>query len=171
MPWYVSWAPTPWNGRLVVFIGPNTILGIGEKFSLSVAHRTVWWGHRTVRCPCPVCLAIGLTPQVTVGAAGFYTGQSTCHTGQSGGFSPPVPPGTSRWATVPWCTRQSSVWHRTVRCFSSGQSASGNTCLRFLDFAWYLLIFTCDLHNVFFWGVSFLNALVQVTLASCELQT
>jgi hypothetical protein len=52
----------------------------------------------------------------------------------------------------------------------AGQSASGNTCLRFLDFAWYLLIFTCDLHNVFFWGVAFLNALVQVTLASCELQ-
>jgi hypothetical protein len=28
-----------------------------------------------------------------------------------------------------------------------------------------------DLHNVFFWGVAFLNILVQVTLASCELQT
>jgi hypothetical protein len=28
-----------------------------------------------------------------------------------------------------------------------------------------------DLHNVFFWGVAFLNALVQVTLASHELQT
>jgi hypothetical protein len=40
------------------------------------------------------------------------------------------------------------------------QSASGNTILSFLDFAWYLLIFTYDLHNVFFWGVAFLNALV-----------
>jgi hypothetical protein len=41
-----------------------------------------------------VRLAVGLTPQVTVGAADFYTGQF-------GGFSPPVPPGTSHWATVP----------------------------------------------------------------------
>jgi hypothetical protein len=98
--------------------------------------------HQTVRCPCPVCLAVGLTPQVTVGAVGFYTGQSGRHTGQSGGFSTPVPPRTSRWATVPWCTGQSSVWHQTVLCSSAGQSASGNTCLRFLDFAWYLLIFT-----------------------------
>jgi hypothetical protein len=76
-----------------------------------------------------------------------------CATEQSGPSSI-VPPGTSRWATVPWCT---------------GQSDSDNTFLRFLGFAWYLLIFTCDLHNVFFWGVSFLNVLVQVTLASCEL--
>jgi hypothetical protein len=53
--------------------------------------------HRTVRCPCPLCLTVGLTPQVTVGAADFYTGQS-------GGFSPLVPPRTSRWAIVPWCT-------------------------------------------------------------------
>jgi hypothetical protein len=41
-----------------------------------------------------VRLAVGLTPQVTVGDADFYTGQS-------GGFSPLVPPGTSHWATVP----------------------------------------------------------------------
>jgi hypothetical protein len=73
--------------------------------------------------PCTVRLAIGLTRQVTVGVAGFYTGQSTCHTGQSGGFSPPVPPGTSRWATVPWCTGQSGVWHRTVWC-ATGQSVA-----------------------------------------------
>jgi hypothetical protein len=51
------------------------------------------------------------------------------------------------------------------------QSARVNTMLHFLDFAWYLLIFTCDLHNIFFWGVTFFNALVQVTLASCELQS
>jgi hypothetical protein len=49
--------------------------------------------------------------------------------------------------------------------------ACGTTILRFLDFAWYLLTFTCDLHNVFFWGVAFPNALVQVTLASYRLQT
>jgi hypothetical protein len=71
--------------------------------------------HRTVRCPCPVRLDVGLTPQVTVGAAGFYTGQSGCHTGQSGGFTPSVPPRTSCWATVPWCTEQSGALSRTVR--------------------------------------------------------
>jgi hypothetical protein len=50
-----------------VFIAPNTKLAVGEKLLLSVAHRTVWWGHRTVRCPSPVLLAVGLTPLVTVG--------------------------------------------------------------------------------------------------------
>jgi hypothetical protein len=75
-------------------------------------------------------LAVGSDTQVTVGAASFYTGQSGHHTGQSGhhtgqsghhtrqsghhtgqsdGFSPPVPPGTSRWAPVPWCTGQSGA--------------------------------------------------------------
>jgi hypothetical protein len=78
----------------VVFIDPNTKLAVGEKMLLSVAHRTVRWDHWTVRCPCPVSLAIGLTPQVTVGDAGFYTGRS-------GGFSPQVPPRTSHWATIP----------------------------------------------------------------------
>jgi hypothetical protein len=87
---------------------PNTKLVVGEKLLLSAA-------HQTVRCPCPVCLAVGLTPQVTVGAAGFHTGQFRRRTGQSGAFSPPVPPGTSCWATIPWCTGQSGVWHRTVR--------------------------------------------------------
>jgi hypothetical protein len=53
MPWYVAWAPTPSNGRLGdVFIGPNSILAVGEKLQLSVA-------HRTVQCPCPVRLAVG----------------------------------------------------------------------------------------------------------------
>jgi hypothetical protein len=117
----------------VVFINPNTKLAVGKKLLLSVAHRTVRWGHRTVWCPCPVCLAIGLTPQVTVGGADFYIRQSRCHTGQSSGFFPPVPPVTSHWATVPECTRQSGVCHRTIRCSLAGQSASGNTCLRFLD--------------------------------------
>jgi hypothetical protein len=35
-----------------VFIGPNTILAVGEKLLLSAAQRTVW-------CPCPVRLAVG----------------------------------------------------------------------------------------------------------------
>jgi hypothetical protein len=82
-----------------VFIAPNTKLAVGEKLLLSVA-------HRTVRCPCPVRLAVGLTPQVTVGAQAFHTGQSGLHTRQFGGLFSTVPPGTSRWATVPWCTEQ-----------------------------------------------------------------
>jgi hypothetical protein len=36
MPWYVDWAPTPSNGRLGdVFIGPKSILAVGEKLLLS----------------------------------------------------------------------------------------------------------------------------------------
>jgi hypothetical protein len=35
-----------------VFIAPNTKLAVGGKLLLSVV-------HRTVRCPCPVRLAIG----------------------------------------------------------------------------------------------------------------
>jgi hypothetical protein len=92
-----------------VFIAPNTKLVVGEKLLLSAA-------HRTVRCPCPVRLIVGLTPQVTVGAQAFQSGQFGLHTGQSGGLFSTVPPGTSRWATVPWCIGQCSVWHQIVRC-------------------------------------------------------
>jgi hypothetical protein len=70
----------------VVFIGPNTILAVGEKLLLSASHQTVRW------C---TGLAVGLTPQVTVGAHDFYTGHSGLHTGQSGGLISIVPPGTS----------------------------------------------------------------------------
>jgi hypothetical protein len=77
-----------------------------------------------------------------------------------------VPPRSSHLASVPWCTRQSGVWapdspvcHRTVRCSTHRQS-TGSTLGLFLD-----------LFNVFFWGVAFLNSLVQVNLASYELQT
>jgi hypothetical protein len=106
---------------------------------------------------------------VTVGTHVFYTGHSGRHIGQSGGLLSTMPPGTCRWATIPWCTGQSGVWHQTARC-ATGQSGApdqivhcGNTSF----VSWTSL----DLHNVFFWGVAFLNALVQVTLASCELQT
>jgi hypothetical protein len=51
-----------------------------------------------------------LTPQVTVGTQAFHTRQFR----QSGGFSPPVALGTSRWTTVPWCTGQSGVLDRTA---------------------------------------------------------
>jgi hypothetical protein len=72
-----------------------------RKVVLSTAHWTVRWctGQCTVHCP--VRLVVGLTPQTTVGAQAFYTGHSGFHTGQSGGLLSTVPPGTSRWATVP----------------------------------------------------------------------
>jgi hypothetical protein len=73
----------------VVFIDPNTKLAIGEKLTLSATLDSL------------VRLAVGLTPQVTVGATGFHTGQSACHIRQSCGFSPPVPLGTSRWVLFP----------------------------------------------------------------------
>jgi hypothetical protein len=55
-------------------------------------HKSSRWRKVDALCgtlDSPVRLAVGLTPQVTVGAARFYTRQS-------GGFSPPVPPRTSR---------------------------------------------------------------------------
>jgi hypothetical protein len=54
-----------------VFIAPNTNSAVGEKLLLSAAHRTIRWctGQRTVACP--VRLAVALSKQVTVGAAGF----------------------------------------------------------------------------------------------------
>jgi hypothetical protein len=67
--------------------------------------------HLTVRCTYP----LDLTLQVTVDTQAVYTGQSACHTRQFGAFSPPVPPRTIHWATVPWCTGQSGVLARTVR--------------------------------------------------------
>jgi hypothetical protein len=104
MPWYVAWAPTPSNGRLgEVYIGPNSKIAVGEKLQFFAAHRTVRWctGQRTVACP--VRLVVALSEQVTVGAAVFS--HRTVRWS-----SLRVPPGTSRWATVPWCTGQSSVW-------------------------------------------------------------
>jgi hypothetical protein len=145
MSWYAAWAPTPSNGRLgQVFIGPNSKLAVGEKLQLSAAHRTVRCApdspvvHRTAQ-DSPVCtgqsggapvrLAVALSEQVTVGAAGFS------HRTVRWSFLR-VPPGTSRWAEVPRCTGQSGVWapdspvcHRTVRCFTHRQSA-GSTRLQ-----------------------------------------
>jgi hypothetical protein len=99
-----------------VFISPNTKLAVGEKLPLSAAHRTVRWctGQCTVHCL--VRLAVGLTPQATVSVHAFYTEHSGLHTGQSGGLLSTVPPRTSHWATVHWCTGQSGMWHRIVWC-------------------------------------------------------
>jgi hypothetical protein len=77
MPWYVAWAPTLSNDRLgEVYICPNSKIAVGEKLQFSAAHQTVRWstGHRTVACL--VRLAIALSEQVTVDAAGFSTPDS-----------------------------------------------------------------------------------------------
>jgi hypothetical protein len=102
-----------------VFIAPNTKLAIGENLC------SLWHiGQCTVHCS--VRLAVGLTLQPTVGAHAFYTG----HSGQSGGFLSTVLPGTSRWATVPWCTGQSDVWHRIVRSATRQSGAPDQTVHR-----------------------------------------
>jgi hypothetical protein len=78
-----------------VFIAPNTKLAVREKSLLFVAHRTVRWCIGQSGTPCLVRLAVGLTPQVTVGAQAFYTGHSGHHTGESSGLLSIVPLGTS----------------------------------------------------------------------------
>jgi hypothetical protein len=55
----------------VVFIAPNSKLAVGGKLVLYVVHRTVRWGHRIVRCPCPVRLAIGSVSAGDRWRAGF----------------------------------------------------------------------------------------------------
>jgi hypothetical protein len=110
-----------------------------RKVVLSAAHQTVWWYIRQCTIHCPVRLAVGLTPQNTVGAQDFYTGHSRCHTKHSGGLLSTVPPGTSRWGYCSWCTGQSGVWHRTVRCAIGQFGALDQTICRqhflcFLDF-------------------------------------
>jgi hypothetical protein len=92
---------------------------------LSVTHWTVRWCTGQCIVHWPVRLAIGLTPQATVGAHAFYTGHFRCHTGQSGGLLYTVPPRTSCWGIVPGCTRESGALDQTVR---------RKHFLRFLDF-------------------------------------
>jgi hypothetical protein len=125
MPWYVSWAPTPWNGRLGCIYSPQHKSSRWRKVVLSAAHQTVWWSTGQCIVHCPVRLAVGLTLQPTVGTHAFYTKHSGLHTGQSGGLLSTVPPGTSRWTTVPWCTGQSGAPDHTV---------CRQHFLRFLDF-------------------------------------
>jgi hypothetical protein len=73
-----------------VFIAPTQNYPL-EKICCSLRHT----GQSGA--PCPVRLAVGLTPQVTVGAQDFYTGRSD-------GLFSIVPPGTSHCDTVPGCT-------------------------------------------------------------------
>jgi hypothetical protein len=113
-----------------VFIAPNTNRAVGEKLLLSAAHRTVRWCIEQRTVACPVRLAVALSEQVTVGAAGFphRTVRSSQRIVRWSCLR--VPLGTSRWAAVPRCTGQSGVWapdspvcHQTVRCSTHRQFA------------------------------------------------
>jgi hypothetical protein len=59
MPCYVAWAPTPWNGRLGVFIAsPHNYSRWTEAIALC------WWAHWTVRCtPDMHCSLSGALPR------------------------------------------------------------------------------------------------------------
>jgi hypothetical protein len=111
-----------------IFIAPYTNIAIEEKLLLSAAHLTVRWctGQRTVACP--VRLVVALSEQVTVGTAGFShrTVRSSQRTVRWPSLR--VPPGTSRWAAVPWCTRQFGAPR-----IDSPQAAH-------LDFSWIFLM-------------------------------
>jgi hypothetical protein len=122
------------------FYSPQHKTSRWRKVVLTVAHRTVRWCTRQCTVHCSVCLAVGLTQQPTVGTLAFYTRQSVCQTGQSGGLLSTVPPRTSRWGYCSWCTRQSGMWHRIIRCATrqSGapdQTVHGQHFICFLDFA------------------------------------
>jgi hypothetical protein len=111
-----------------VFIAPNTNRAVGEKLLLSAAHRTVRWctGQRTVACP--VRLAVALSEQVTVGVAGFPHRIVRSSHRTVWWSSLWVPPGTSRWAAVPWCTEQ------------SGAPRTDSSQATHLDFSWIFLM-------------------------------
>jgi hypothetical protein len=81
----------------------------------------------------------------------FHTGQSGAHTGQSGGLLSGCHLELAVGLEFPGAPDSPACGHRTV-CSST-------------------LGLFLDLLNVLFCGVAFLNSLVQVNLASCELQT
>jgi hypothetical protein len=111
----------------VVFIGPNSILVVGEKLLLCAAHGKVW-------CLFPVRLAIRSNTTGDRWRAGFS--QQTVRTSHR----------TVRWllstspvAIVPWCTGQCGVplgqfgvLDRTVRLWQHFSSFLG-LCLIFVD--------------------------------------
>jgi hypothetical protein len=117
MTWYVSWAPTPSNGRLGdVFIGPNSIIVVGGKAAPSATHRTVrWWAPDS---PTPCLLAVGSVSRPLVLSAFALDSPDPpqqCHQELAVGLLFPGTPDS------PTC--------------GTGQSASDNIFLRFLGFA------------------------------------
>jgi hypothetical protein len=84
MPWYVAWALTLENGRLGCIYSPQHNSSRWRKVVALCGTPDSPVVHRTTHCLLPVRLAIALTEQVTVGVAGFHTGQSSgllsvCH--------------------------------------------------------------------------------------------
>jgi hypothetical protein len=50
---------------------PTQIEPLEKSCCFSATHQTVWWCTRQRTVACPVRLAVALSEQVTVGAAGF----------------------------------------------------------------------------------------------------
>jgi hypothetical protein len=88
--------------------------------------------HRTIRCPCPVRLAVSLSEQVMVGAQAFHTRQFGLYIRQSGG----LPSGCHLELAV----RASVPRAPDSPVPSTGQSACGNTSSFFLDFSLIFLM-------------------------------
>ena len=104
-----------------VFIAPNTNLAIGRKLLLSAVTPDSPVVHRTAHCSFSGALAVTLSEHVTVGAAGF-------HTGQSSGLPSECHLELAIRAKVPGAPDGPACGHRTVRCSSHRQSV-GNTHL------------------------------------------
>jgi hypothetical protein len=160
MPWYVAWAPTPWNGRLGVFIASthnysrwiesNNFLRTGQ----SGAHRT-----STVHCPVPchasrplgsVAVDRWIRPLPRLSGAHRI---ARCYNPRA-----PVVGLSAQTARCP--TRQSGA-HRTGYCLVSGAPPVRWLTAHFMDFfvVSFGLLFLLSLGllhiiYVFFWGVA-----------------
>jgi hypothetical protein len=88
---------------------------------------------------CPVRLVVALSEQVTVGAAGFPHRTVWCSHRTVRWSSLRVPPGTSHWAEVPWCTGQSGVWAPDSPVLHA-QTVRRQHTSSFLDFSWIFLM-------------------------------
>jgi hypothetical protein len=66
-------------------------------------------------CPCPMCLAVGLSEQMSVGAQAFHTGPSGLHTGQSGGLPSECHLELAVGARVPGAPDSPTCGHRTTQ--------------------------------------------------------
>jgi hypothetical protein len=151
MPWYVSWAPTPWNGRLVVFlVSPHNYSRWTEATTFyRRAHTGQSGAHRTctVHCPVPCHISRPLVfvavdrwvqplPRLSGAIAwerSFWASLCRLH------VVPPNSPVHTGYVTVHCPVGHQCVgWHVTVHC------------LRLLFLSLGLLCF----FYVFFWGVA-----------------
>jgi hypothetical protein len=140
-----------------VFIVPTQKLAVGEKLLLYAAHRTVPWPLSSA--PSRWTDTIGDRWRVcflhrTLRTSHLFSPQ--CHLELVVGLLFPSAPDS------PACDTGQSGVPPDSPVLQTRQSACNTSFV-----SWTSL----DLHNVLFLGVAFLNALVQVTLASCELQT